>query len=48
MKPTFIIKNKTEWMRLSKNIFNIPYPNRGEMWELSKPILILNKFCFYG
>lgn len=37
MKPTFIIKNKTEWMRLSKGIINIPYPTRREMWELSKP-----------
>ena len=30
-------KNKTEWLRLSKNIYNIPYPNKIEMWELSKP-----------
>ena len=37
MKPTFIIKSKSEWMRLSKGIINIPYPTRDEMWELSKP-----------
>ena len=37
MKPTFIIKNKTEWMRISKGVINIPYPTRQEMWELSKP-----------
>ena len=37
MKPTFIAKNKTEWIKLSKNLFNIPFPNKNEMWELSKP-----------
>ena len=37
MKPAFIAKNKTEWIRLSKELFNIPYPNKVEMWELSKP-----------
>ena len=36
MTPTFIIKNKSEWMRLSKGVINIPYPTRGEMWDLSK------------
>jgi hypothetical protein len=37
MKPAFIAKNKTEWIRLSKELFNIPYPNKVAMWELSKP-----------
>ena len=44
MKPTFIIKNKKEWMRLSKGIINIPYPNREEMWDLSKPYRTSNDY----
>ena len=43
MKPTFIIKNKSEWMRLSKGVINIPYPTRGEMWDLSKTDKIPNR-----
>ena len=43
MKPTFIIKNKSEWMRLSKGVINIPYPTREKCGTFQRLIKIPNR-----
>ena len=37
MKPTFIIKNKTEWIRFQRIFIIFLILIKQEMWELSKP-----------